>query len=109
MIENFHADHSIDICKVTSEFFSGSSVVTPIQSVAPEFLICCILIIQFHVKKKSSPITEYLAEKLNIEKRHFNTGVYGRLMTETPTRMFELIILMLRTELEILQTVSRVS
>ena len=55
---------------------------------ALEFFLCCFLIIQFHVKKKSNPITEYFAEKLNIEKQHFNTGAYDRLMTEAPTRMF---------------------
>ena len=31
-----------------------------------------------------------LTEKLNIEKRYFNTGAYDRLMTEAPTRMFAL-------------------
>ena len=73
-----------------------------------EFFKCCISIIQFHVKKKSNPNTEYFAGNLNIEKRHFNTGAYDRPMTEAPTRIFELIIFMLRTKLEKLQTVSRV-
>ena len=42
-----------------------------------------------------------------MEKRHCNT-VFDRLMTEAPTRMFGLIIFILRTELEKLKTVSRV-
>ena len=42
-----------------------------------------------------------------MEKRHFNTGAYDRLMTEAPIRMFGLIF-MLRTEVEKLQTGSHV-
>ena len=71
------------------------------------FYMLYILIIQLHVKKNQtrSPIT--LTEKLNIEKRHFNTGPYDRLMTEAPSRVFGLIIFILGTKLEKLKTVSR--
>ena len=45
-------------------------------------------IIHFCVKKNQirSPIT--LTEKLNIEKRHFNTGAYDRLMTGTDSHVW---------------------
>ena len=69
-----------------------------------EFFISCILISQFHVKKNQTPSPIDLTEKLNIEKWYFNTGAYGRPMTEAPTR----IIFMLRTKFKKLQTVSRV-
>ena len=60
---------------------------------------------QFHVEKNQSWSRISLTEKLNIEKRYFNTGAYDWLMTKAPTRMFGLIIFMLRTKLEKLQTV----
>ena len=56
---------------------------------ALEFYIRPIIIIQFHVKKKNqtrSPIA--LTEKLNIEKRNFNTGPHDQLMTEASTCIF---------------------
>ena len=41
-----------------------------------------------------------LTEKFIIEKRHFNTGDYDRLMTKVPSLMFGLIIFMLESKVE---------
>ena len=60
------------------------------------------------LKKNQTRSQITLTEKLNIEKRHFNTGAYDRLMTEAPTRMLGLIIFILRSKVEKIQTVSRV-
>ena len=39
---------------------------------ALDFFMCCILIIQFHVKKNQTRSLIIRTQKLNIEKRHFN-------------------------------------
>ena len=46
-------------------------VVAPTQSVELEFCICCILIIQFRVKKKSNLITDYFDRKMKYWKSEF--------------------------------------
>ena len=55
-----------------------------------------------------SPIT--LTEKLNLEKPHFNTSADDddRLMTEAPTRMFGLIMFILGSKIDKIQTVTLV-
>ena len=64
------------------------------------------LIIQVHfLKEKSNPITDALKEKLNIEKRHFNTGAYDR---KAQTRMFGLIVFIFESKVGKIQTVPHV-
>ena len=50
----------------------GSSVLSPTQSLALEFIIFCNLVLQFHVKKKkkkkTNPITDYLDRKIKYRK-----------------------------------------
>ena len=51
-------------------------------------------------KKIQTLLPINLTEKLNIEKRHFNTDAYDRLMAEVPTRMFGLITFILGSKLK---------